>query len=210
MASMRDDNTLSGRVRRYARVSASMGAVAARFGAERLFGLALDRPRLAADLRQALGGLKGPLMKVAQLMSTIPDGLREEYIVELAQLQANAPSMGWPFVKRRMAAELGADWRKRFADFEPEAAAAASLGQVHRATGLDGQPLACKLQYPDMESVVEADLRQLRLIFAIYRRYDKAIDPSRVHAEIAARRAQQGRAQQARAQHVPRLVRAVL
>ena len=184
---MRDDNTLSGRVRRYARVSASMGAVAARFGAERLFGLPLDRPRLAADLRQALGGLKGPLMKVAQLMSTIPDALRDEYIVELAQLQANAPSMGWPFVKRRMAAELGADWRKRFAEFEPEAAAAASLGQVHRATGLDGQPLACKLQYPDMESVVEADLRQLRLIFAIYRRYDKAIDPSRVHAEIAAR-----------------------
>jgi predicted unusual protein kinase regulating ubiquinone biosynthesis (AarF/ABC1/UbiB family) len=86
-----------------------------------------------------------------------------------------------------MAAELGPDWERRFRHFEHEAAAAASLGQVHRATGLDGRLLACKLQYPDMASAVEADLRQLRLIFAIYRRYDRAIDPSHIHAEIAAR-----------------------
>ncbi len=179
MAPAREDSTLGGRVRRYARVSASIGGIAARIGAERLLGVPLDRPRLAADLRQALGGLKGPLMKVAQLMSTIPDALRDEYIVEFSQLQANAPSMGWPFVKRRMTAELGAGWRKRFADFEPEAAAAASLGQVHRAAGLDGRPLACKLQYPDMQSVVEADLRQLKVVFALYQRYDRAIETGR-------------------------------
>jgi predicted unusual protein kinase regulating ubiquinone biosynthesis (AarF/ABC1/UbiB family) len=86
-----------------------------------------------------------------------------------------------------MAAELGPDWRRRFREFEPQAAAAASLGQVHRAIGHDGTRLACKLQYPDMDSAVEADLRQLKLVFAIYRRYDKAIDPSRIHGEIAAR-----------------------
>ena len=187
MAPLRDDDSVSGRVRRYARVSTSIGGIAARIGAERLLGVPLDRTRLAADLRRALGGLKGPLMKVAQLMSTIPDALRDEYIVELAQLQANAPSMGWPFVKRRMAAELGPDWRKRFDSFEHEAAAAASLGQVHRARGPDASRLACKLQYPDMPSVVEADLQQLRVVFAIYRRYDKAIDTSRILAEIAAR-----------------------
>ena len=61
------------------------------------------------------------------------------------------------------------------------------LGQVHRATSPDGKPLACKLQYPDMQSAVEADLSQLKLIFGIYRRYDKAIDPSQIHAEIAER-----------------------
>ena len=67
--------------------------------------------------------------------------------------------MGWPFVRRRMAGELGPDWQAKFASFEREAARAASLGQVHRATAKDGRALACKLQYPDMASAVEADLR---------------------------------------------------
>ncbi len=187
MARRSEDNTLGGRVKRYARVSTTIGTIAARIGAERLFGVPLDRPRLAADLRRALGDLKGPLMKVAQLMSTIPDALRDEYIEELGELQANAPSMGWPFVRRRMAAELGPAWRARFAEFGHQAAAAASLGQVHRATGLDGRDLACKLQYPDMKSVVEADLKQLKVVFAIYQRYDRAIDTSSILAEIAAR-----------------------
>src|SRR5690606_20091861 len=127
------------------------------------------------------------LMKVAQIMATIPDALPKEYVQELAQLQSNAPSMGWAFVKRRMASELGPDWQKRFKLFEREAAAAASLGQVHKAVAHDGRLLACKLQYPDMQSAVEADLRQLRLIFAIYERYDRAISTREIHAEIAAR-----------------------
>ena len=74
-------------------------------------------------------------MKVAQLMATIPDALPEEYVAELTQLQANAPSMGWPFVRRRMATELGPDWQTKFKNFERAAAHAASLGQVHRAEG---------------------------------------------------------------------------
>lgn len=180
-------NSIGGRVKRYAQVGAAVGGLAARMGAGRVFGLAADPSRDAAALRQALGGLKGPLMKVAQIVSTIPDAVPHEYALELAQLQSNAPHMGWPFVKRRMAAELGADWQARFASFEHEAAAAASLGQVHRAVGLDGMRLACKLQYPDMASVVEADLGQLRMIFALYRGYDRAIDPANIHDEIAAR-----------------------
>jgi predicted unusual protein kinase regulating ubiquinone biosynthesis (AarF/ABC1/UbiB family) len=91
------------------------------------------------------------------------------------------------FVKRRMQSELGENWQSRFASFEREAAAAASLGQVHRATLADGSPVACKLQYPDMDSAVEADLRQLKVVFAIYQRYDKAIDPGDIHKEISAR-----------------------
>src|SRR5690606_3580097 len=120
---------------------------AARLAGQRYLGLELDRDRHAHDLRQALGGLKGPLMKVAQIMSTVPDMLPPEYVQELSHLQANAPPMGWLFVRRRMAAELGPDWEKRFRSFEREAAAAASLGQVHRAVGPDGADLACKLQY---------------------------------------------------------------
>jgi predicted unusual protein kinase regulating ubiquinone biosynthesis (AarF/ABC1/UbiB family) len=134
-----------------------------------------------------LGGLKGPIMKVAQLIATIPDVVPPEYATELAQLQADAPPMGWAFVKRRMAAELGMAWNGRFASFEHAPAAAASLGQVHRATALDGAPLACKLQYPDMASAVEADLRQLRVIFSIQRRMDPAIDTSEIIEEISAR-----------------------
>ncbi|HLJ63034.1 MAG TPA: AarF/ABC1/UbiB kinase family protein, partial [Stellaceae bacterium] len=130
---------------------------------------------------------KGPLMKVAQLLATIPDALPEEYAGELATLQANAPPMGWPFVKRRMASELGADWQKRFRHFEHEAARAASLGQVHRARGLDGIELACKLQYPDMGSAVEADLNQLELVLALFERYDRTVSTEAIHAEIADR-----------------------
>jgi predicted unusual protein kinase regulating ubiquinone biosynthesis (AarF/ABC1/UbiB family) len=126
-------------------------------------------------------------MKVAQLLATIPDALPAEYAAELAQLQSDAPSMGWPFVRRRMATELGPDWRTRFEEFDREAAHAASLGQVHRAIGMDGRELACKLQYPDMASAVEADLRQLKLIFSIYERYDKAIATQQIHAEISER-----------------------
>jgi predicted unusual protein kinase regulating ubiquinone biosynthesis (AarF/ABC1/UbiB family) len=95
--------------------------------------------------------------------------------------------MGWAFVKRRMRSELGAGWERKFKSFEREAAAAASLGQVHRAVSLDGRELACKLQYPDMLSAVDADLQQLKILFSIYRRSDKAIDPSNVYHELADR-----------------------
>ena len=182
-----EEDSLGGRLRRYARVGTTMGGLAARFAGNRLFGLTIDRPEHAAELTAALGGLKGPLMKVAQILSTVPDMLPEEYTQQLAQLQHNAPSMGWAFVKRRMQAELGPGWQARFADFGHTAAAAASLGQVHRATGHDGRPLACKLQYPDMNSAVEADLQQLKVIFSIYRRYDRAIDPTNIHTELSER-----------------------
>jgi predicted unusual protein kinase regulating ubiquinone biosynthesis (AarF/ABC1/UbiB family) len=180
-------NSLGGRVMRYARVGRAVGGLAARVAGQRYLGLKIDRAEHAAELKAALGGLKGPLMKVAQIMATIPDALPKEYVQELQQLQANAPAMGWPFVKRRMAAELGAGWLAKFKSFEHEAAAAASLGQVHRATAHDGDALACKLQYPDMASAVEADLAQLRIIFSIYERYDRAIHTREIHGEIADR-----------------------
>ena len=184
---MADQNSLTGRVRRYAKVGAAAGGLAAKVAGNRFLGLAIDRAEHAAELQAALGGLKGPLMKVAQIMSTVPDMLPEEYVAELGRLQTNAPAMGWPFVKRRMATELGPEWQSRFASFEHQAAAAASLGQVHRATTLEGDDLACKLQYPDMASAVEADLKQLKVVFSIYHRYDKALDPSNIHAELSER-----------------------
>jgi predicted unusual protein kinase regulating ubiquinone biosynthesis (AarF/ABC1/UbiB family) len=183
----REANRFSARAARYARVGANMSGVAARFAGARFFGLNLDRGQNAAELAAALGGLKGPIMKVAQLMATVPDALPQEYASELMKLQSEAPPMGWAFVKRRMGAELGPDWQKKFAAFEHHPAAAASLGQVHRARAHDDAELACKLQYADMQSAVEADLRQLQLIFAIHRRMDPVIDTSEIAKEIGAR-----------------------
>ena len=189
---MADDSTgTGGRLRRYAKVTGTMGNLAVKMAGERYLGLKVDREKHAAELRDALGGLKGPLMKVAQILATIPEALPREYAEELANLQTDAPSMGWLFVKRRMAAELGADWQSRFAHFEKTAAAAASLGQVHQATAHDGRTLACKLQYPDMANAVEGDLRQLKLILSLYERYDNAISTGEIHQELADRLAEE-------------------
>jgi predicted unusual protein kinase regulating ubiquinone biosynthesis (AarF/ABC1/UbiB family) len=184
---MAEDSTFAGRVKRYAQVGTAVGGLAARLAGQRYLGMELDRTRHAAELKAALGGVKGPLMKVAQILSSLPDALPKEYVSELAELQANAPAMGWPFVKRRMASELGPDWQQRFQSFEREAARAASLGQVHRAVAPDGRNLACKLQYPDMSSAVEADLAQLRIVLGLFERYDKAISTTDIHAELGAR-----------------------
>ncbi len=183
----REANRLTARAVRYARVGTSVGGVAARIAGTRLFGMQGQRGGNAAALAAALGGLKGPIMKVAQLMATNPDALPPEYAAELATLQSQAPPMGWAFVKRRKMAELGPDWMSRFASFDKEPAAAASLGQVHRARSLDGKDLACKLQYADMQSAVEADLKQLDFILSLHRRMDPVIDTSEIAQEIGER-----------------------
>jgi len=178
------ESTLFGEMRRMVRTSGAVTGIAARVAGERVLGIKTDKTAHAEDLKKILGGLKGPMMKVAQFLSTVPDALPEEYAEQLATLQANAPPMGWPFVRRRMQAELGPAWQSKFAEFGQVAAAAASLGQVHRARLPDGTEVACKLQYPDMPSVVEADLRQLRIAMQLYRRMDSSLDNSEVFEEL--------------------------
>lgn len=184
---MADDKPLFGEVRRFVRTSGAVTGIAARVAGERFLGIKTNKAAHAADLRAVLGGLKGPLMKVAQFLSTVPDALPEEYAAELQELQSNAPPMGWAFVKRRMTAELGPHWQSRFKEFGQEAAAAASLGQVHRAVLPDGTPVACKLQYPDMPNVVDADLRQLRMALGLYQRMDSTLENSEVFQELSDR-----------------------
>jgi predicted unusual protein kinase regulating ubiquinone biosynthesis (AarF/ABC1/UbiB family) len=174
-------NRITARIGRVARVGANIsGAVGARV-------MGADQPALARAVREALGRSKGPLMKVAQLLATIPDLLPQAYAEEFRKLQAQAPPMGWPFVQRRMRAELGPDWEGKFASFEREAAAAASLGQVHRAAAHDGRALACKLQYPDMASAVEADLGQLKTLLSLFKSMDGTIDSSEAVIEVGER-----------------------
>jgi predicted unusual protein kinase regulating ubiquinone biosynthesis (AarF/ABC1/UbiB family) len=184
---MTDSSTLAGRMARFAKVGANLGGFAASTAMARAGGRALDDPRNAAELKRVLGELKGPLMKLAQMLGNLPDAVPPEFAKELAELQANAPPMGQGFVRRRMAGELGADWRSRFADFSAEAVSAASLGQVHKARLASGETLAVKLQYPDMASAVEADLGQLDLMLSLFRRVDGSIDTQEIRGELAAR-----------------------
>ncbi|EKM99295.1 MULTISPECIES: ABC1 kinase family protein [Acidocella] len=183
----RKDGNFFGEMRRMARTSGAVGGIAARIAGERVFGIKTDQAKHAEDLKALLGGLKGPMMKVAQFLSTVPDALPPEYAKQLAELQANAPPMGWPFVRRRMSGEMGPDWEGKFQSFTREAVAAASLGQVHRAVLPDGRDVAVKLQYPDMPSVIEADLRQVKMAMAVYRRMDNAIIQDDIFVELSER-----------------------
>ena len=183
----RDDeaNRFSARASRYAKMGVNAGTLAARVGVNRIAG-----GGGAGDARafsEALGAMKGPIMKVAQMLATVPDVLPADYAAELTKLQSQAPPMGASFVRRRMQAELGPNWRTKFADFDLHPTAAASLGQVHRAVSLDGHQLACKLQYPDMASAVEADVSQLNLLFSLHRRLKPVIDPREIQREISER-----------------------
>ena len=181
---MDEINKFSKRIARYANLGTSAGSIALKFLGTRL--LNKEHEKNAEDLKNILGSLKGPIMKIAQLLSTVPDLLPEEYVNELTKLQSNAPPMGWNFVKRRMKNELGFDWLDSFDSFEKEPFAAASLGQVHRAV-YKGENVVCKLQYPDMNSIVDADVNQLKLIFSIYKKIDSSIDTSEIQKEISVR-----------------------
>ena len=182
-----DETSLNQRIMRYAQVSKTGIGLLARLIGQQYLGVNIDRTKHAAQLRLALGEIKGPLMKIAQMVSTIPEALPPEYIEEFRQLQSNAPSMGWPFVKRRMAHELGPDWAQKFQHFKKEAGFAASLGQVHQAMTHDGQKLALKLQYPQMDDAVEVDLKQFKMILSLYHMYDKTIVTDEAFLEISDR-----------------------
>ena len=184
---MKEDNNFVSRVKRYSKVTTSLTSLATQFAGKKYLNFDLSDQKYAAQITEILGNLKGPLMKVAQLSATIPDLLPDEYARKLAELQSNAPPMSWVFVKRRMKAELGENWEDQFLSFDREASFAASLGQVHKATMPNKENVACKLQYPDMASAVEADLGQLKIIFKIYSSYNKSIQIKEIYKEIEAR-----------------------
>lgn len=185
------ENKMSARLKRYGQVSGTMAGLGIKLAGQKFLGLEIEKGEHALQLQNALGNLKGPLMKIGQILSTIPEALPAEYAQAFQTLQSNAPPMGWSFVRRRMKAELGQDWECKFQSFEKEATAAASLGQVHKALAKNSQLLACKLQYPDMQSAIDTDLNQLRLIFSIYERYDKSIKTQNIQAELSERLAEE-------------------
>ncbi len=134
----------------------------ARDEAQRAAARAAHEAELGRILFGALNQLKGVALKAAQLLSSeaqlLPQGLREQ----LARACYQATPMNQALVGKRMRQALGPDWAERFAHFEPQAFAAASLGQVHRAQLEDGRALALKLQYPGIAATISSDMRLLR------------------------------------------------
>jgi len=113
-------------------------------------------------VREELGALKGPAMKLGQILSMSGGALPEEAIGELANLQMQAPGMHPSLARAQFKSALGRYPEEVFREFDPEPLAAASLGQVHRALTRDGEKVAVKIQYPAIRAAIENDFTLLR------------------------------------------------
>jgi predicted unusual protein kinase regulating ubiquinone biosynthesis (AarF/ABC1/UbiB family) len=151
------------------------------------FALNFKNESYAPVFREILGNLKGPFVKVAQFLSTIPDAIPAHYAKELQALQSKAPPMPQNKVERCLEACLGREWGAHFQEFNLNPFAAASLGQVHKATLISGERVACKLQYPNMQSYCRSDLHYLSLFFSVYKKIYGAIDPDLILKEMRER-----------------------
>ncbi len=121
--------------------------------------------RTAEQMFRVLGELKGGAMKVGQALSVfeaaIPEELAAPYRASLAQLQEAAPALPADRVHTVLAEQIGPRWRQRFLEFDDDPAAAASIGQVHRAVWRDGRRVAVKIQYPGASQALRSDLTQI-------------------------------------------------
>jgi predicted unusual protein kinase regulating ubiquinone biosynthesis (AarF/ABC1/UbiB family) len=120
------------------------------------------RRKASRRVRDELGALKGPAMKLGQLLSMETSMLPEEAIEEMANLQMRAPGMHASLARAQFKSALGKYPEDVFRQFDPEPFAAASLGQVHRAVTRDGEKVAVKIQYPAIRSAIENDFKLLR------------------------------------------------
>lgn len=150
------------------------------------------RAETAEQLFRVLGELKGGAMKFGQILSMfevmLPEDIAGPYRVHLKKLQDSAPPMPTSRVHAVLARELGADWRKKFGQFSARPAAAASIGQVHRATWAEtGEKVAVKVQYPGADKALESDLRQLSRITGLVSPLTGGIEIKPLIAEIVDR-----------------------
>jgi predicted unusual protein kinase regulating ubiquinone biosynthesis (AarF/ABC1/UbiB family) len=136
--------------------------------------------------------MRGAAMKVGQVLSTvdftaIPESEREEFRATLAALRDDVPPLPFKAIEKLLLEELGVPLSEAFADFEPEAFAAASIGQVHRATTADGRAVAVKVQYPGIAEAVETDLRNAQMLFPLVKRLAPGLDVKALADELRER-----------------------
>ncbi len=140
--------------------------------------------RTAEDVVHALGGMKGAVMKLGQLVSVVAVGLPDSYAENLRSLQQDAPPMAFNLVEQVVTSELGRPPRRVFRHFETEPAAAASIGQVHRAALADGTPVAVKVQYPGVDVAIQADLDNAQVLYGFARMAAPGLDPEQLVGEL--------------------------
>ncbi|MBA4249983.1 MAG: ABC transporter ATP-binding protein [Candidatus Puniceispirillum sp.] len=179
-----DQDHLMDKIKRIAHVTSTMGSVATRFVAHSKTPFKTDNLEYAAVLTKTLSKMKGPFMKVAQFLATIPDALPQEYADAFMELQSQATPMGELFVQRRLKNEFGEHWKNNFKEFNLHASFAASLGQVHQAVLQNGHKVAVKLQYPNMKSVIDSDMLQLKFAIKAYHLFSSALDLDDVVKEV--------------------------
>jgi predicted unusual protein kinase regulating ubiquinone biosynthesis (AarF/ABC1/UbiB family) len=147
--------------------------------------------RTAEQLFAVLGQLKGGAMKFGQALSifeaAFPEDMAAPYRQALTRLQEAAPPMPAQTVHQVLAEQFGRDWRHRFAEFADEPAAAASIGQVHRAVWADGRAVAVKVQYPGAGPALVADLTQLSRFARMFAALSPGLDVKPLIAELRAR-----------------------
>src|SRR5215211_4576616 len=151
---------------------------------------------LARELVEQLGQMRGAAMKVGQVLSTIdftalPEDERENFKQTLAKLRDDVPPLPFRQVAKLLREELGEQPSDVFAEFEEEAFAAASIGQVHRAVTVDGRAVAVKVQYPGVAEAVDTDLRNLTLLLPLVKRLAPGLDVKAVYAELRERIAEE-------------------
>jgi predicted unusual protein kinase regulating ubiquinone biosynthesis (AarF/ABC1/UbiB family) len=201
---MAEDKIPKGRIRRSAKLGSVIGAQATRYAGTKAANVArsgegaerrLEARHLETAMKMAstLGEMKGVAMKMGQLASFVdteflPPEYAEIYQEQLAQLRTSAPAMPWEKVSKVLEDEyLSEPLSELFADFEQEAFAAASIGQVHRATIHDGRVVAVKIQYPGVAEALESDLRNAGMIMRLARAFAPGLDARAVAEELRLR-----------------------
>ncbi len=193
-----------GRVHRSAKLGSVLGTQGARYAGTKAANVArseesgqerLEARHLETAMKMvgALGQMKGAAMKLGQFASFIdtefiPDEYREIYQEQLAKLRTDAPAMPWEKVVKVLESSYdGEPLSELFEEIEPEAFAAASIGQVHRAVLLDGRRVAVKIQYPGIAEALDADLRNAGTLVRLARALAPGLDAAAIANEIRER-----------------------
>jgi len=144
------------------------------------------RLKTAADVKEALGNLRGVTLKMAQMAGYLDSRVPTELQETFASFSSDAPTMSWALAQEALTKSIG-PLSRTFSDFDPKPVAAASIGQVHRAKLLNGTEVAVKVQFPDARAIIGADLENAHLITALLRLGFPSMDTGTIASELVER-----------------------